>query len=680
MTLRIADSFSTALAKLTNDEQKAAKTAAFDLQMNPAHPGLQMHRVDRAKDPNFWTARVGRDIRLVLHKQRGSTLLAWVGHHDDAYAWAERRRLEVHPKTGAAQLVEIRERVEEIVVRRVVEEDAPPALSGVGAEELAAHGVPEDWIGDALAASEDELLEIASHLPAEAAEAVLTFATGGTIEPPAPEPVADPFEHPEALRRFRVMENRETLEKALEYPWERWTVFLHPAQRDFVERDFNGPARVSGSAGTGKTVVALHRAVHLARQNPGSRVLLTTFTEALANALRLKLRRLVGPDAQLYERIDVRHLRGVALALHESRIGPVEIASQGAVERAVREALDASGASFPYNFVLDEWEDVVDAWSVRSLDEYASVKRTGRRVRVGAKQRESLWAIMTDVRARLADRGLTTWNEMFDALRGLIAHSPPYDFAVVDEAQDISASELRFLTALGRRDDALFFAGDTGQRIFRPPISWRAAGVELRGRARILKVNYRTSHQIRAQADLLLPGEIVDADGDRESRKSLISIFNGPSPLVQGFADEDAEIEGVAAWVSECRSEGIAIGEIGLVVRSADEIARAIAAAEAAGCKAMRLTGTSAPHPKRISVCTMHVAKGLEFRAVAVMACDEEVVPLASRVEAAGSEGDLEEIYSTERHLLYVACTRARDRLMVSGTDPMSEFIEDFRD
>lgn len=165
-----------------------------------------MRRVDRAKDPNFWTARVNR---LVLHKQGGSTLLAWVGHHDDA--WAERRRLDVHLKTDAAQLVEIREKVEEVTVRRVVEEDAPPALSGVSAEDLAGHGVPEDWVEDALAASEDELLEIASHLPAEAAEAVLTLATGGAVEPPAPEPVADPFEHPEALRRFRVMEDREAL-------------------------------------------------------------------------------------------------------------------------------------------------------------------------------------------------------------------------------------------------------------------------------------------------------------------------------------------------------------------------------------------------------------------------------------------------------------------------------------
>ena len=122
MTFRIADSFSDSLARLTAQEQKAVKTTAFDLQMTPDNPGLSMHRVDRARDKGFWTARVNSDIRLVLHKRGGDTLLAWVGHHDDAYRWAETRRIDTHPRTGAAQIVEIRETVEEVVIQRYVEE------------------------------------------------------------------------------------------------------------------------------------------------------------------------------------------------------------------------------------------------------------------------------------------------------------------------------------------------------------------------------------------------------------------------------------------------------------------------------------------------------------------------------------------------------------------------------
>src|SRR6056297_2260250 len=249
MTFRIADS----LARLTAQEQKAVKTAAFDLQMTPDNPGLQMHRVDRARDKGFWTARVNSDIRLVLHKRGGDTLLAWVGHHDDAYAWAERRRLETHPRTGAMQIVEIRETVEEVVIQRYVEEAVRlPRLFGAEPDEvLLSWGVPEDWLDVVRDATEDTVLEIAGHLPAEAGEALLQAATG---ERPAPAPqAADPFEHPDAARRFRLTTTEADLAAALEAPSGKWAVWLHPPQRGFVDRNFNGPARVIGSARTGKT-------------------------------------------------------------------------------------------------------------------------------------------------------------------------------------------------------------------------------------------------------------------------------------------------------------------------------------------------------------------------------------------------------------------------------------------
>lgn len=232
-------------------------------------------------------------------------------HHDQAYQWAERRKLETHPKTGAAQLVEIRERVQETTIPKYVEVEQPaPAraalFAGLADGDLLAYGVPQEWLPDVRVADEDNLLELAEHLPAEAGEALLTLATGG--KPQMPEPAtaeSDPFEHPDAQRRFRVMTAVEELAGARDYPWERWNVFLHPAQRQWVERDYNGPARVSGSAGTGKTVVALHRAVHLARTNPNSRILLTTFSDALANALKPKLRRLMGKRPRLAERLEL---------------------------------------------------------------------------------------------------------------------------------------------------------------------------------------------------------------------------------------------------------------------------------------------------------------------------------------------------------------------------------------
>jgi mRNA-degrading endonuclease RelE of RelBE toxin-antitoxin system len=299
MEFRIADTFSDSLAKLSGDEQKSVKTTPFDLQLNPAHPSLQFHKLERPKDRRFWSIRVSSDIRLIVHRTETSLLLCYVGHHDSAYQWAERRKLETHPKTGAAQFVEVRETVQEITIPKYVEAERtaptkPRLFTDISKEDLLGYGVPAEWLDDVLNATEDTLLELADHLPGEAAEALLDLATG--VGPMVARPAAvgaDPFAHPDAQRRFRVMTKVEELERALEYPWDKWTIFLHPAQRTLVERDYSGPARVAGSAGTGKTIVALHRAVFLVRANPDARVLLTTFSDTLANALRTKLRRLI---------------------------------------------------------------------------------------------------------------------------------------------------------------------------------------------------------------------------------------------------------------------------------------------------------------------------------------------------------------------------------------------------
>ena len=350
MEFRIADTFTDSLTKLTGDEQKAVKTTAFDLQINPAQPGMQFHKLDKARDPNFWSVRVNRDVRLIVHKTDTSLLLCYVDHHDDAYRWAERRKLETHPKTGAAQFVEIRETVQEIVVptyKEVAEQVStkPPLFEHVADEELLSYGVPAEWLGDVRQANEDSLLTLADHLPSEAAEALLELATGG--KPQAAQPLVqttDPFEHPDAQRRFRVMNNVEELAAALEYPWDKWTIFLHPAQRALVERDFNGPARVAGSAGTGKTIVALHRAVHLARHNRESRILLTTFSDTLSNALRSKLRRLLHHEPSrrehrsVFDRCDRTATLRAAIRCAKHRVGQTSSCCTGGGGQGSRRA------------------------------------------------------------------------------------------------------------------------------------------------------------------------------------------------------------------------------------------------------------------------------------------------------------------------------------------------------
>ena len=689
MDFLIADTFSDSLARLSGDEQKTVKTTAFDLQMDPSRPGLQFHRLDRARDQNFWSVRVSSDIRIIVHRTGRSLLLCYVDHHDQAYRWAARRRLETHPRTGAAQLVEVRETVREIEVPVYVEVEQeppgrPPPLAAIADEELLRYGVPAEWLQDARGADEDGLLELVDHLPDEAAEALLELATGG--RPPLPGrvvPGADPFAHPDAQRRFRVMQDVEELELALDYPWEKWAVFLHPAQRETVERAYNGPARVSGSAGTGKTIVALHRAVHLARENADARVLLTTFSETLANSLRGKLRILIGSEPRLGERIEVYALQALGERLYRLNLGTPKFASREEIGRRIQEAAEEVGAvRFAPGFMLTEWERVVDAWQLTTWEAYRDVPRLGRRRSLPEAQRRDLWAVFERVGSGLGGAGLITRAEMYGQLAQRYAEMQrsPFDHVIVDECQDVGVSQLRFLGALGAgRPNGLFFSGDLGQRIFQQPFSWQALGIEIRGRARRLKVNYRTSHQIRRRSDLLLGSEIADVDGNTEVRAGTVSVFNGTEPEVVVSDGTEDEIECVAVWLNGLIDEGLRPDDISVFVRSSEQIGRATAAVEKAGLGFAVLDEQVQRSAGKVSVSTMHLAKGLEFRGVVVMACDDEVVPLQERIESISDDADLEDVYNTERHLLYVACTRARDYLLVSGVEPASEFLDDLQ-
>ncbi len=711
MQFILANTFQDSLAKLQPGEQQAAKIATLELQMNPAHPGLQVHKLDRARDRNFWSARVNDDLRLILHRMEASMVFCYVAHHDAAYQWAERRKLTVHPVTGAMQLVNLQETVQDIVVPRYVPEEETPAprapkplplLAGASDAELLSYGVPVDWLKLVRQANEDSVLEIVEQLPDEAREAVLLLATGTR---PAPAQVAAvppteaseltsqqaaaAFAHPDAQRRFRSIGNVEELKAALEAPWEKWAIFLHPAQRTIVERDFSGPARVTGSAGTGKTIVALHRAVHLAETYPSSRVLLTSFNEVLVRALEKKLRLLIASRPRLAEQIEVLAFEAVARRLYESNLsplyGPVKIANPAKIESLILETMREGPAAtsahgIPERFVIAEWHQVIDAAQLRTWESYRDHTRAGRRSRLREPQRAALWSIFELVFVTLEARREMTVAEMFVRLAGHYRNggAPPFDFAVVDEAQDVSQAELRCFAALGgNRPNALFFAGDTAQRIFQTPFSWKANGVEIRGRSTNLKVNYRTSQEIRERADRLLDPEITDGDGNAEQRLGTLSVFNGPDPEIRFFAEEREESRAVGEWIKRQIANGTSAGEIVLFVRSTAQLPRAEGAAKSAGLPYQYLTASMETVPNTLCISPMQLAKGLEFRAVAVMACDEDSLPDPASIAAASDSTELQEIYMSERQLLYVACTRARDALLVSSAGSVSEFVDD---
>jgi mRNA-degrading endonuclease RelE of RelBE toxin-antitoxin system len=714
----IEEGFLDASRRLTADEQKMVKATILELALNPKGQGTNLHRLDKTRDKNLWSCRVNRDIRIILHQHNGRMTLLYVDHHDKAYAWGENRVFKYDERTKNWKVYRFKE--EDVVIRTAVEA-APEAkrpfakysdddLTATGAspgdfDEI--RGATEDTIFDlglpatVLEALMDSLSPVAapSRANSEMEKSVLRSDLAAEIVSRAEkfEPVSDvPMDSaasvvlpsdlpppPVVYGTVLRVNSQEQLEAVLSGQWEKWQVFLHPDQQELVDAHYSGPIRISGSAGTGKTIVALHRVNHLLRISDDTRVLLTTLSPALAGFLHARLRKLLADRPRLGERVEVAGIDEYAQRLYKLHVGPFQLTSRETVTQWITEACRAAGdAKLRPLFLLNEWEDVVDAQQLKTLDQYQAAERLGRKVRLNADRRQALWTIFAQVWDKLHSGGLMTqiglYHRLVEALDRLPA--PPVEHVVVDECQDLNQGQVRFLAALGRnRANALFFTGDIGQRIFQQPFSWKSLGIDLRGRTKTLRVNYRTSQQIRKTADRLLEASIVDADGERVDRSRTISAFGGVAPTISECDDEAAEQAAVTAFLKARLTEGVKPHEMAIMVREEAQLPRAQAAAQAAGLPAVVLDQRLATLAGSLNLSTMHLAKGLEYRAVVVMACDDDVIPSPARLNALSDPGDLKEAYELERHLLYVACTRARDHLLVTGVHPASEFLTDLR-
>lgn len=661
MSLQLATSFLRALGSLTPKEQAAALATVTAYNSDPSQPGLSLHRVDRARDERLWTARVNRDLRVVLLRDGATVSFLFIAHHDKAYRWAQRRRMELHPVTGAPQIVEI----EEVV--RAAESAAPSGASGAQfANEhddyLLSLGVPPVWLATVRQVDEDGLDEILHRLPLEAAEALIELSGGSRPQAGTARPTDDleqAFHHPDAKRSFWVVTDEDALRAVLERPWVEWAIFLHPSQRSAVEGNFRGPARAFGAAGTGKTVVALHRIAWLAARSSGGRLLLTTFSRTLAQRLSRDLYMLMDPSLPARERIEVVHLHKLAHSLVEEAESAPRIVAETELDELIAAAAGASAAERA--FLRGEWDAVIDYWGLRDWPEYRDADRRGRGRALSRGARAEVWDIAVRLRALLEERGLCTWGDMVDRARAIVEARPvpPFRHVVADEAQDFGPREMRLLRALtthGPRD--LFLTGDVGQRIYRWPFAWSAVGIDVRGRSVRLKVNYRTTRQIKGFADRLLPEEIVDID-DRAAERGAISLLSGPVPELHRCADAAAEAGILRQWLRRMLDGGVTPAEIALLGRTRRTIAaRAAPVLAELGLATGQLDDD--PAGDAVALGTMHRAKGLEFRAVALIGCE---LARPTGVEG-GSDRAAER---RERHLLYVACTRARDALLITA-------------
>lgn len=684
----LSNDFLLQLSKLPTNVHTKVMKWAIQFQADPKSPGINYESINGARDSNLKSVRLDKDWRGIVFKPSSGDVyvLLYVDHHDDAYRWAENRKLTINPVTGAMQMVTFEQVAESVPqapdlaqagsggVARVPAAH-PPLFASLDDRELMSLGVPQDLLELVRSvASDDELDAIQSRLPVEAYEGLFLVVAGDTVSQVLndretrvdkvvdTEDFAAALVTPESKSRFVVVSDDETLAAILNAPLAQWRVFLHPTQQKLATGDRSGPVRVLGGAGTGKTVLAMHRAKWLAenRTDASQKVLFTTFTRNLAGDIEQNLKTLC--SASTLSKLEVRNLDAWVNGFMRSRKFEHRIVydrKQDGAMQAWQAALAVKDTSLdlPDNFYDQELEHVVLAYGITTLDEYRTARRTGRGVVLSRAKRDAVWPVFEEYRGQLASRKLKEVEDAYREVAAMLAaeaSSPaPYSAIVIDETQDFGPQALKLLRAIipsGPND--LFFVGDGHQRIYsRHKAAMSKCGIDIRGRSRKLYINYRTTDEIRRQAVALLEGiDVDDLDDGHDETRRYRSLSHGPAPVV-------ARVDGLEGAFAEVTKflrqwQGNDAREIPLtycVVASSEKSRDALAhQLQMGGVRTVAITAQSSHTDERgaVYMSTMHRAKGLEFDCVAVVA------------PRSYGEGRVEE--GNQRQLLYVALTRAK--------------------
>ena len=692
--MALGPDFLLAYSSVPRSQQKKVREFTEKFRENPTSPGLNYEKIKNSKDPNVRSVRIDDTYRAIVVKPpKGDVyMLAWLDHHDEAYRWAKNRRFEVNPRLGHMQVYQTTEVLEEKLPppppKPVAEPVRPKLLDDVDDDTLELFGAPKALF-PALRQLETEvdLADLIQVLPAEVSEAL--YLLGGGLSPEEvlneigrsdlkdkpPENIdtedfVAALEKPESRRVFAVVDDKQ-LDEALTAPLEQWRLFLHPDQKALVEWEVNGPIRVLGGAGTGKTVALMHRAAYLARKlDEGERMLVTTFTKNLALELRSHLKTLCG---ERFSQVEVVHLNAWA-SQYMRGMGVKMIPAEG---NARREAWDMALAEreldFPREFYHEEWEQVVQAQDVVDLRSYIKVSRRGRGTRVSRGQRAQLWEVFARYREQLNKRGLCEFADTIREARLKLESGdaePPFRYVLADEVQDFSDSQLRLLRALApEAENDLFLVGDPHQRIYGNRSSMGRCGIAIVGRSRRLRVNYRTTAQIGNWAVALLQGlNFDDLDEGEDNLNGYHAIRNGLKPDVHRFAKNSQEekyiVKTIQGWLEE---PGVQPSHICLTTRNRKELSnRYEPLLKQSNIPVVRLDKDTPESelPDGVRIGTMHRMKGLEFPRVLMAGYTSSPAGSSNDHPDQASKEDREQ---RERSLVYVAATRARDVLAVCG-------------
>ena len=634
--------FSRAVHLLTDEEQSAVKGTISDYLGNPKLPGLHWHRLERGRDRDFASIRSSRDIRLILHPCLDGEILCYVDHHDAAYSWAENRTLKFDSDSEDVQLYEWPVAKTGHIVREKANRKLP-LFRNYGDDDLKWYGVPEEWLETVREITDgDEILDLVGSLPERACESLMTLAEG-----------ARPPVNRQGRRDVVRIEDAAQVERFLDMSWDEWLVYLHPSQEDIVTDDAPGDFLVTGGAGTGKTVVALHRAAQLSRSCTSGKVALLTTSVALASRLRQQIKWL---DANI-DRCIIATLMEVARAYLPE---PRHVIPRSELDELIRQTAEEVFPEETYG--LDELRDeYCEYWDTQHLgrDEYLVANRSGMTFRLNRRQRGEMYRFMERLAGTLEELSYMTETEYF---HHVAAGNLQNDFAeiIVDECQNLGKSEWDFVFALksqsAKNSARLALFGDVDQRI-------TGHGIPKGVRTFQLHVDYRSSARIKQRASVLV--------GHRTNVGQ--SMFKGVAPVLHEAVDEEQERAYVSGTLKDILSVNpfLRYSDMAFFVHDASLIQRAEMILEAADIPYVSFYDGAEFGERElnaITIATFNQAPGLEFRVVFVIGCEYGVVPPRDVVNS-----------EYEKRLLYVVMTRARDALVITGVPILSEFLAETR-
>ena len=495
---------------------------------------------------------------------------------------------------------------------------------------------------------------------------------------------AEALENPETLKSFVVVDGEDELRRIMAEPLEKWRVFLHPTQRKIVNKKYSGAARILGGAGTGKTVVAMHRARQLAKNlNDKERILFTTYTANLASDIKDNLRKICTTEE--LRRIDVINLDAwVSQFLREHGYSP-EIIYDDKTKNLWEDAVAANDCieGLPVSFYEDEYNKVIVAQEAFSLEKYIRAVRTGRGTRLDRRKRIQIWKVFEAYTNLMKEQQVRDINTAMYECRMLLSKSASenrYKHVIVDEGQDLSVNGFRLLRAIAgeEHENDIFIVGDAHQRIYKNKAALSQCGINVRGRSSILRINYRTTEEIRKFAFALLKGiSFDDLDDSFDTGDKCQSLTHGKDPQILSFRNANEEFDFLLKEIKKLIDSGVSAKNICVVTRTHKLLDDYIRQFTENKIRCYEIKGNKADDRSLngIRVATMHRVKGLEFQYVFIAAANKRIIPLSSAIDHTDQVSE-QETMTAEKCLLYVALTRAQKGAYVSGYGQISEFLQ----